>query len=87
MEEMISIILPCYNQGIYLGEALESIIKQTYRNWEAIIVNDGSSDCTEEVALEYVAKDSRIHSCPEKFYHSVSCLGPSPSGTLVVRSV
>ena len=28
-----------------------------------------------------------IHSCPEKFYHSVSCLGPSPSGTLVVRSV
>lgn len=61
MEEMISIILPCYNQGIYLGEALESIIKQTYRNWEAIIVNDGSSDCTEEVALEYVAKDSRIH--------------------------
>ena len=46
MEEIISIILPCYNQGIYLGEALESIIKQTYRNWEAIIVNDGSSDCT-----------------------------------------
>ena len=31
MEEIISIILPCYNQGIYLGEALESIIKQTYR--------------------------------------------------------
>lgn len=61
MEEIISIILPCYNQGIYLGEALESIIKQTYRNWEAIIVNDGSSDCTEEVALEYVAKDNRIH--------------------------
>ena len=29
----------------------------------------------------------RAHSCPEKFYHSVSCLGPSPSGTLVVRSV
>ena len=29
----------------------------------------------------------QIHSCPEKFYHSVSCLGPSPSGTLVVRSV
>ena len=40
MEGMVSIILPCYNQGIYLAEALESIIKQTYEYWEAIIVND-----------------------------------------------
>lgn len=61
MEGMVSIILPCYNQGIYLAEALESIIKQTYEYWEAIIVNDGSSDCTEEIALQYAAKDNRIH--------------------------
>lgn len=56
MEGMVSIILPCYNQGIYLAEALESIIKQTYEYWEAIIVNDGSSDCTEEIGSTICSK-------------------------------
>ena len=38
----MSVIMPCYNQGIYLPEALESIISQTYPKWECIIINDGS---------------------------------------------
>lgn len=56
----VSIVVPCYNQAQYLEECLESVINQTYKNWECIIVNDGSPDNTEEVALSICAKDSRI---------------------------
>jgi len=56
----ISVIIPCYNQGQYLPEALGSVLQQTYVNWECIIVNDGSEDNTEQVALKYQEKDSRF---------------------------
>lgn len=57
---VVSVIVPCYNQAEYLPEALESVLKQTFTDWEAIIVNDGSQDNTSEVAGQYVARDSRI---------------------------
>jgi hypothetical protein len=56
----VSIIVPCYNQAQYLDEALKSVLDQTYANWECIIVNDGSTDNTEEVALSWCAKDIRF---------------------------
>ncbi len=56
----ISIIVPCYNQVQYLDEALQSVLDQTYQDWECIIVNDGSTDHTEEVARKWVSKDSRF---------------------------
>ena len=56
----VSIIVPCYNQAQYLPEALQSVLDQTYENWECIIVNDGSPDNTEEVAKQWVEKDSRF---------------------------
>lgn len=56
----ISIIVPCYNQGQYLAEALDSVLAQTNTNWECIIVNDGSSDSTDSVAQNYLRKDSRF---------------------------
>jgi glycosyltransferase involved in cell wall biosynthesis len=56
----VSIIVPCYNQAQYLPEALQSVFDQKYENWECIIVNDGSPDHTEEVAQEWVSKDSRF---------------------------
>ena len=59
-EPLISIIMPSYNQGSYLSEALDSVLAQTYANWECIIVDDGSKDNTPEVAKEYCEKDSRI---------------------------
>ncbi len=62
---LVSIIIPCYNYGKFLGEALESILEQSYQEWECIIVNDGSTDETEEVALRYVNKDKRF----KYFYH------------------
>jgi len=56
----ISVIIPCYNTGIFLRDTLESLINQTYKKWEAIIVNDGSTDNTEEIAIEYTNKDPRF---------------------------
>jgi len=52
----ISVIVPCYNQGRFLPEAIGSLVNQTYTNWQCIIVNDGSSDNTAEVAKQLIAK-------------------------------
>jgi glycosyltransferase involved in cell wall biosynthesis len=60
VKPLVSIIVPCYNQGQYLDAALQSVAEQTYQDWEAIIVNDGSLDHTEEVAFEWVEKDKRF---------------------------
>lgn len=57
---LVSIIVPCYKQAQYLSEALQSVLNQTYTNWECIIVNDGSSDNTEEIAQNWLIKDSRF---------------------------
>lgn len=57
---LISVIVPCYNQAQYLDECLQSVLNQTYQNWECIIVNDGSPDNTEEIALNWLKKDSRF---------------------------
>lgn len=56
----VSIIIPCYNQASFLGETLDSVLQQTYVNWECIIVDDGSPDNTKEVANIYCNKDSRF---------------------------
>lgn len=57
---LISVIIPCYNQAQYLDECLQSVLDQTYKNWECIIVNDGSPDHTEEVAKKWLEKDARF---------------------------
>lgn len=57
---LISVIIPCYNQGRFLSETLDSVLAQTYENWEAIIVNDGSTDNTQEIANRYCLRDQRI---------------------------
>ncbi len=57
---LVSIIITCYNQGQYLHDALNSVLMQSYTKWECIIVNDGSFDNTQEVALRWCAKDVRF---------------------------
>ncbi len=57
---LISIIVPCYNQAQYLDDCLQSVLDQTFQNWECIIVNDGSPDNTEEIAEKWVQKDGRF---------------------------
>lgn len=60
MNTLVSIIVPCYKQAHFLGEALQSVLNQTYNNWECIIVNDGSPDNTEQTAKEWCNKDRRF---------------------------
>ncbi|WP_396179433.1 glycosyltransferase family 2 protein [Flavobacterium sp.] len=60
MNPLVSIIVPCFNQAIFLPEALQSVLEQTNKQWECIIVNDGSPDDTEKVAQEWLSKDIRF---------------------------
>jgi glycosyltransferase involved in cell wall biosynthesis len=50
---LISVVIPCFNQAKYLGEAIESALSQTYRNFEIVVVDDGSQDNTAEVTASY----------------------------------
>ena len=52
----VSVIIPCYKQSQFLPEAVESVVNQTYQDWECIIINDGSPDDTSEVAHRLIAK-------------------------------
>lgn len=60
MNPIISVIMPCYNQAQYMPDALQCLLDQEYPHWECIMVNDGSPDNTEDVALQWVKKDSRF---------------------------
>lgn len=60
MNPVASIIVPCYNKAIYLAETLDSVINQSFIDWECVIVNDGSIDDTELIAKGYCNKDSRF---------------------------
>lgn len=57
---LISIIIPVYGVEKYIAQCLESVINQTYKNLEIIVVNDGTKDKSAEIAKEYATKDSRI---------------------------
>jgi len=56
---VVSVIVPCYNYGHLLAETLDSLQKQTFTNWECIVVDDGSTDNTKEVVAEFLSRDKR----------------------------
>lgn len=57
---LFSILVPTYNQAQFLGTALDSLQAQTWTNWEAVVVNDGSSDSTPQLLARYAEADPRI---------------------------
>jgi glycosyltransferase involved in cell wall biosynthesis len=73
---LVSVIIPCYNQAKFLPDALESVLAQTHHNWECIMVDDGSTDNTRSVALEWTSKDERFR------YFSKKNKGPSSARNL-----
>ncbi len=76
-EKLVSIITPTYNCGAFIARTLDSVLAQTYQNWEMIIVDDRSTDDTKAVVDVYMARDSRIK------YHLLE----ENSGAAVARTV
>lgn len=64
--DLISIIIPVYNVEEYISDCIESVLKQTYNNIEVIIVDDGSTDNSKEIALSYSIKDNRVKVLSQK---------------------
>lgn len=55
-----SVIIPTFNRAYLIGDAIESVIKQTFSDWELLVVDDGSCDNTKEVITEFICRDARI---------------------------
>lgn len=84
-QPLVSIVTPVYNGADHLAESIESVLAQTYQNWECVVVNNCSTDSSAEIARSYAAKDSRIRVLDnEKFLrvianHNVALRQISPS--------
>lgn len=63
---LISVISPAYNHEKYIAECIQSVQAQTYSNWEMIIIDDGSSDSTFSIAMDYASSDPRIRPFTQK---------------------
>jgi len=61
---LISVIVPAYNSEKFIGETIQSVIDQTYKRWELIVVDDCSTDKTLEIIESYSAKDARVFCVP-----------------------
>ena len=58
---LVSIIIPVYNQEKYLAETLNSVLNQTYSNWECVLVNDGSTDNSVAILQPFLTQDNRFY--------------------------
>jgi teichuronic acid biosynthesis glycosyltransferase TuaG len=59
--ELVSVIMPAFNSALYISKTIESVISQTYKNWELIIVDDGSTDDTKLIVSNFTKNYSNIH--------------------------
>ena len=65
-QPLVSIISPAYNHEKFIADCIESVLAQTWSNWEMIIIDDGSTDSTYAIACKYSAQDSRIKAFTQK---------------------
>lgn len=65
-QPLVSIISPTYNHEKFISDCIESVLAQTYSNWEMIIIDDGSTDSTYSIACSFAAKDNRIKTFTQK---------------------
>jgi glycosyltransferase involved in cell wall biosynthesis len=71
-QPLVSIVIPIYNEAEHLAESLESVLAQTYQNWDCTIVDNFSTDSSGEIAARYESRDSRIRvSRPAKFLQAL----------------
>lgn len=71
-EELVSIIMPCYNAERFIQDSINSVLAQSYQNWELLISNDNSKDNSKEIVLANQRRDKRI-----KFIDSEENVGPA----------
>ncbi len=77
----VSVITPCHNQARFIGAAIESVQAQTYKGWEMLIVDDGSSDDSVKVIEKYVKKDRQL-----KFFQNKKSQGPARSRNKAIKA-
>lgn len=72
MTPLVSIIMPSYNAERFIAQSIESVIAQTYENWELLITDDCSSDKTVDIVKEYCEKDKRIDLLDPRKHHGIA---------------
>lgn len=75
---IVTVIVPAYNYANFIGECLDSVLSQTFKSWECIVIDNGSTDNTQEIVKSYSNKDGRIK------YHYTNQKGVSLARNLAV---
>src|SRR5580698_8030349 len=81
-QPLVSVVVPVYNEEQFLAECLESILAQTYGNWECVIVNNYSTDRSPEIARRYADSDPKI-----KVYDTAEFLRAVPNFNGALRRI
>jgi len=58
---LVSVVIPAYNAAVFVGAAIDSVLRQTHQDLELFVVDDGSTDDTASVVQSYVDRDDRVH--------------------------
>ena len=66
MSPKVSIIMPVYNKALYLQRTFDALVQQEFKDWELIVIDDGSTDESQEIIEQYVATDNRIRNKRQK---------------------